>query len=211
MECEQDEPSGPKLFIAPTEWAVMLREAGAPEPWCDPDAPQRFAAIVTDRYQPTPPRQRNALDCARDAIAELRRVVPEIIAEKERWEAENDFRVCTGSPNVPTWPSLRDEIQKWRCLLAALPELPEKPAVLRVTPWHLDAAQLYALYVLYVDRGAGISAGGPVCRFVLMALRRMGVREAIEQEAIAKALRRMRQKVSLMIRPRNSRTRTDRL
>lgn len=176
---------GKTLGIAPAEWAAMLRDACAPEPWAVADAPQRFAAEITFREPARHTRPRSAEDRAWKAVAELRHVLPGIVAERERWVAACDrgtfATVLDPSGNwVPGLPDLAAgmrqavlrELEEWRRLLLALPE-PHKAERLQ-QPWHYDALRLYQRYLRYVDPEAGVSAAA--VRFVALGLERMGSR-----------------------------------
>ena len=193
------------ISIPPDDWAVMLRQAGAPEPWADPDAAQRFAAGITFRWPEAPKRKRGAFDRARDAIAELHRVLPGIIADYERWLSELDNPPAEFQDRivVAARTQTERELDDLHRLFVALPELRWKLGKPQTVPWHCDAARLYALYLRDVDPAAGISADGPPVRFVQFALVRMRSRGPTadddlahaERETIARALRRMGKRV----------------
>lgn len=169
----------------------MLCEAGAPEPWAA--AAERFAAGITFRWPAPGDRKLGKYDRATDAIAELRRVLPDIIADDEHLVAALDDPPSEFQHRMVQVARSRAEreLADLRRLLAALPELRWELRKPRTPPWHLDAARLYTLYRRHVDPDAGISADGPSVRFIVLALKRMRSL-TVEHLAVAKALQRLR-------------------
>jgi hypothetical protein len=171
--------------IPPEKWAKMLRDAGAPEPWRDPNAAEKFSAAIASRVLDPVRRRRNSRDKARDAVTVLRRVLPEIIGEDEYWLNEYARR------GYGTDPDQRAELGVYRRLQQALPE----PCVFakRRAPgksWHSDAVRLFRHYQGLVDPDSRISADGPVAKFIKSALEEMGHRHNVTHFGIAKAIQR---------------------
>lgn len=65
------------------------------------------------------------------------------------------------------------ELDELRRLVATLPKLRWQVSKSRNPPWQLDAERLYVLYRQHVDPATGISADGPLVRFIVLTLRRM--------------------------------------
>ena len=182
-----------KISISPEKWVAMLRKAGAPQPWADPNAAERFATAITFQWPAAEPRTRNAYDRASDAIAELRRVLPEIIAADEGFVAALDAPPPDFQrPMVAIARfGMKRELCDLRRLSAALPELHWELGKSRTPPWQVDAARLHTLYLRHINHNAGISADGPLVRFIVLAIRRMRS-QTVESLAVAKALQRVR-------------------
>jgi hypothetical protein len=179
----------------------MLRRAKAP--WQDPHGCRIIAdSMMWSLRSPSgcpSPRLRRA----QDAIDVLRRLLPTVIShfrdacpEAERLEelaedpsydreAEDDWALETGSPGRPR--KIVDAFEQLLPLLNSLPRL----TLRHPTPWwQLDAARLFEIYTVVVDRSAGISEEGPAVRFLHEALMKMGYPASITHSAIDHALRR---------------------
>jgi hypothetical protein len=195
-------PETDEISIAPEEWAEMLCEAGAREPWAHSDAPQRLTAGITFRFpKPSDRRKRGVRDRASEAIAELRRTLPKIIEDGQRLLAALDDPPADFQKAVliAARSGVERELDELQRLFVALPRPGWQLDRPRTPPWQLDAARLYTLYRRHVDPSAGTSADGPTIRFIQLALLRMGSRGGsnradaahAERESIGKALRRM--------------------
>src|SRR5271169_5096085 len=73
-----------RLNISPNRWAEMLRTAGAPEPWADPDAPRKFAEIIRNRTLPEPKPEQTTRKTVQLAVAKLRPLTLEMVRAYER-------------------------------------------------------------------------------------------------------------------------------
>jgi hypothetical protein len=170
------------ISIRADEWAEMLRTAGAPEPWFDPNAAHKFAEEITFACSEPKRRQRTLWTRRKDAVDELRRVLPKLIEEyefvlnkripdQERRKGETVEHAFARLYAKPPDPLVL-EIGETRSLLKALPECffvnPGPPGKV----WHIDAVRLFWLYLRVVDRNSGTS--GPAARFIEAALKRMG-------------------------------------
>jgi hypothetical protein len=186
--------------------AEMLRQAGAPEPWIAPElACYALAQCINNPlgYQTMlggsdgiieakPKPKRTEVHRARDAIDELLRVLPSVIAVYESNTAEC-FRVYSSSSReaerlreTQRIPQATFEILKQ--VLTLLKSLPPRR---RAKPWwHFDAAKLFDIYRHTIDPSAGLSAGGPAVRFIRKALGEIGYRHLPNPSGIASALRR---------------------
>jgi DNA-binding TFAR19-related protein (PDSD5 family) len=174
----------PRIAISAARIAEMLRAAKAPEPWADPQAPRKIAAAIMDR-EPKPTR--TAWDRAREAVDELRRVLPQLAEQREKTLAELAARGRSDSRIADMVRADRDAIRR---LLDTLPE----PRVLALPrpigkPWFVDALRLWHLYRKLVDPQARISRDGPSIRFIAAALKEMG-HPIVEPGTIARALQR---------------------
>jgi hypothetical protein len=171
--------------ISPDRWRDILQASGVLESsWVDPNAPDKFAAAITSRVRDLVQREpapRSNSEKVRDAVAVLRRTLPQVIREYENsveeW-ARKGYDLDLGG------------LEAARRLQAALPEprwLAPSPPMER--PDHFDARRLLRLYRKHVDPNSGISADGPPLKVVLAGLRAMGHKPQ-SSAAIAKALQR---------------------
>jgi hypothetical protein len=206
----QSSPTGRSLHfiaipeIAPEDWEALLEGAGAPRPWRTTTAPSRIAAAITFRCVPAGKRPRNLYDRACEAIDELGRVLPQIVAEAELRLAalDNPPSEIQARAIVMARSALRHELRGWKRLGAALPEFQWERSPTRerkrseTRAWHSDAARLYGLYLRLVEPEAGISEDGPAVRFVALALKRLGHPHPPNRGAVAQALKRMRQNLT---------------
>jgi hypothetical protein len=173
-----------EITITPDEWTELLRAAKAPEPWADPNAAQKFAAAITSRELDTLPRM--AWDRARDAVDELRRVLPEMIRAREQTLERLAER---GRSHYRIADTVRADTEALRLLQQALPEPHVFALPRRGKAWHIDAERLLLLYREHVNPKSGMTAKGRAVNFIALALKRMG-HGVREPNAIEKALRR---------------------
>lgn len=180
--------------MGPAEMAKILRAAKAPEPWVN--------ECITVIGQPEPklkgedPKYR-----LRKLLSELRRILPRVIDnEHQRLNRGNKLlcKIIDGPPasaeanrrNVDLADELLQQLNdlgKLRDLLAIVEEAPSL-ARQSTKDWHNCAIWL-AFYYKYVVGDIGVSADGPVVRFISDVLVRLrwGVKT---HAAIAQALRR---------------------
>jgi hypothetical protein len=161
-----------EVEVRPDDVKAMLAKAGARSApdfdALDDIAYESTLRAVQLRHQPQK-RSQSVHRQATNAVATLRRVLPEIIDRAEGLERDP-----------------RRAFQ-YRVLPAALSQsLDFTPPIKRLT-WHTAARALAGLYKLHIDPAAGWSAHGPAVRFLELALRRVGVKSCT-RAAIEKAL-----------------------
>jgi hypothetical protein len=169
----------------PTEvWAKMLRDSGAPEPWADPDAAEKFAAAIR-RRRANEISENTVRKNAQIAIATLKN--DDVIHEMIR-AYEQRIMLHSRDRSAARVLAVGRLTQALRVLEDALPVKRSRPAL----GWHLDAVELFGLYVNHVNPRSGRSANGPAVKFIEKALTAMGHGGGRSADAIAKILQRRR-------------------
>jgi hypothetical protein len=171
-----------RVNIPPERWAKMLRDAKAPEPWDDPDAPGKFAEEIKNRTWDEPKPSRTVRKKMQVAISTLRdkEVRVEMVRSYERKLAPDNLAL---SRRI----AVRDLAGALQHLEQAVPIDPPRSA----PAWQQDAILLFGLFQQHVARKTGISASGPATSFIRAALEAIG-HGTVELGTIAQALQRWR-------------------
>ena len=193
------------IAVTDADVAEMLRQARVREPWHMPELgcyslaqcinnPLGYRSVhsvgkTTSKKRPGHDRGVDEGDLARtktaraqDAIDELLRALPNVIAELESSVAQS-FRVYSSSPlraermrAIQDLPRATARCEILKQVLALLNSLPPRPRQRKKAWWRHDAAKLWEIYRGAIDVSAGLSPGGPAVRFIEAALARMGYR-----------------------------------
>ncbi|MDE2582745.1 MAG: hypothetical protein KGL52_14015 [Rhodospirillales bacterium] len=175
----------------------MLRKARAPDPWQSPNACEQAAAAVNaamglmEHYR-THPIGRTAVDRACDAVDELRRVLPKVIAEASL-PMPPGFGFPAGIDDSHFHEARSYYLTKLLHLEAALFDIwPRTPSKWR-TPendWRGRACLLFRWYAVIVRPDPPITRNGPAVRFVVAGLGRIGEGQRTP-DTVEKALQRI--------------------
>lgn len=169
----------------------LLRQAGAPERWQNPEA---CAAICIIKI-PIVERPRTLEDKAQDLVNQLRRVLPELIRRAD--DIKQLIEVGGFAPEVFSFTDLLKEKEACQRLLETLEQTLDlrgwraQSELERLRPsWHALAVRLLTFYRAVVDQSCGIFADSAAIRFIDAVLERVHARSGRTRHAIAKALQR---------------------
>jgi hypothetical protein len=157
--------------VTPDDIESLLRLSGARQPWQEPNQCGPGAARINVLRSSLSTREklaeRSVYDRAQDAIDELRRCLPEIMA----------WAIVLSELSIPVNGQEKSDARYLSDLLRLSDALVDiTPKVLRerirhiAGNWHSDAASLSEVYRAIVGANAAISKSGPGCRFIQAAL-----------------------------------------
>jgi hypothetical protein len=166
-----------RVNIPPERWAEMLRDAGAPEPWVDPEAPYKFAAAITNR----------AWDAAKPNNTSRRKVQLAIKSLRDEdvmlaMVRSYEGKLTLDKPALSRRIAVRDLARALDHLKQALPI-----TIKQAKASHRDIIRLFSLYRVHVDTSTKISTAA--VRFIQAALQAIG-HGTVELGTISQALRR---------------------
>jgi hypothetical protein len=155
----------------------LLRQAGSPELWHNPDACGALAILDV-----TEPMLIREYQRAHEAIQQLLETLPVIIDQKQ--DALSLSRTEFGERG-PNYEQLINLMKLYKLVLGVRPMLARK----KRAGWHAVAYQLFNYYRKVVHPDCGHSADGPAVRFIRSALDALGL-QTWSDEAIEKAVER---------------------